>query len=494
MKLRHSRRALATVLGLMTLLGALSLSILPAAANSAQRYFVGTNASGLIVRGEHSPITVEHEELTFKLDSVSNYIGNEEAAAAYSSTVTAAYTFKNPSDMTITARLLFPFGNRPDYLSSSAAAAMEQKYDITVDGESIDYTVRHTYSPYGRKFELQRDLAALRDDYTSDSFFYPDMTVTRYTFRMADIEDMDRTVNLAFDLPSDTQGLRILWSEQSGLHLQSDGDMRLSAWARDLDTFDIYVIGGKFNTMPVWMLYKDGGVEDKETLPGVIPGEMVETVGISTGTLRELVMASRPEGSTVSDIDWYNAVIDSFNENLRGHELLLSYYGGDYVSENELMCWYEYDLTLEAGQSVINAVTAPMYPDIDDGYTPSICTYTYLLSPASTWDSFGTLSINIETPYYMIEDPAAADSSAVSGFTRTETGYSLTRSGLPEGELVFTLSASESPEYTYSSGTGKVVAMIILGLVGTVLAGLAVVAGVVVLVVLLVKRRRRGVR
>ena len=94
------------------------------------------------------------------------------------------------------------------------------------------------------------------------------------------------------------------------------------------------------------------------------------------------------------------------------------------------MRWYEYTITLEPGQTLKNAVTAPLYPAIDADYTPSIYAYTYLLSPAKTWTQFGELDITVNTPYYMTE-------CGIDGFTRTDSGYALSLPGLPEGELTF---------------------------------------------------------
>ena len=79
------------------------------------------------------------------------------------------------------------------------------------------------------------------------------------------------------------------------------------------------------------------------------------------------------------------------------------------------MRWYEYTLTLEPGQTLTNTVIAPLYPAIDAGYTPSIYTYTYLLSPAKTWAQFGELKIVVNTPYYMTENNQGS-------FLRTEKG------------------------------------------------------------------------
>lgn len=45
----------------------------------------------------------------------------------------------------------------------------------------------------------------------------------------------------------------------------------------------------------------------------------------------------------------------------------------------------------------------------------------------------------VKTPYYMT-------GSGIDGFTKTDGGYALTLPGLPESELTFTLSESETPQ------------------------------------------------
>ena len=102
------------------------------------------------------------------------------------------------------------------------------------------------------------------------------------------------------------------------------------------------------------------------------------------------------------------------------------------------MGWYEYEITLEPGERIVNAVTAPMYPAINLNYEPAIFRYTYLLSPAKTWKSFGELEIVVNTPYFITE-------SNIEGFTKNENGYSLALDGLPDGELEFILCSAEQP-------------------------------------------------
>ena len=91
------------------------------------------------------------------------------------------------------------------------------------------------------------------------------------------------------------------------------------------------------------------------------------------------------ENSGILESDWYNAQVELLR-------LSSETWGSGLIQIEEgdfsLMRWYEYTLTLEPGQTLKNAVTAPLYPAIDAGYTPSLYSYTYLLSPAKTWAQF----------------------------------------------------------------------------------------------------------
>ena len=150
-------------------------------------------------------------------------------------------------------------------------------------------------------------------------------------------------------------------------------------------------------------------------------------------TFKDYALRDYDETSGILESDWYNAQVELLR--------LSSETWGNGLTQIEerdfsLMRWYEYTLTLAP---LKNAVTAPLYPAIYAGYTPSLYSYTYLLSPAKTWAQFGELEVVVKTPYYMTE-------SGIDGFTKTDGGYALTLPGLPESELTFTLSESEKPQ------------------------------------------------
>ena len=48
------------------------------------------------------------------------------------------------------------------------------------------------------------------------------------------------------------------------------------------------------------------------------------------------------------------------------------------AERNRLMYWYQYEITLEPKERIVNTVTAPIYLFIDANYEPPIYTCTYL--------------------------------------------------------------------------------------------------------------------
>ena len=192
-------------------------------------------------------------------------------------------------------------------------------------------------------------------------------------------------------------------------------------------------------------------------------------------TFRAFAFGEYDNSSGISEVDWYNAQVAFLNAGSEEWQR-----GGIYTEKSafSLMRWYEYTLTLEPGQTLTNTVTAPLYPAIDAGYTPSIYSYTYLLSPAKTWAQFGELKIVVNTPYYMTENNQGS-------FSKTEKGYELTLPGLPEEELTFTLSESEHPRSPKLSLPFKPV-FLLAGIVGFLLIGGGVIA--VVLIIFLIFR------
>ncbi len=480
-------RGLCFCLCALLLAGAMPLSVY---ANSAQSWFRGVDANGVIVSGEQSPLVVERELLTFELSELpAPHSFGDEALAAYGAKVSAEYTFYNPSSYTVTARLMFPFGHLPDYFYGYELDD-SSKYDIRVNGEPIEKSVRHSFSDGHDRFSLDDELPLLQDSFVSDDFYSPELRVTEYVFSVSGIDtEKYRSATIGFDIEKGLGDHRIYFPEQNGAQLQPGGAMRLHSFVsrgEGESLVSVFVIGSPLETFPEWHAYKNGGVDDRERIPG-----SVTLLYTSELTFFELALAERGESSPVSEVDWYNAVVEDFNRSTArtgDHP----YVTGEYFNsrfESRFMRWYEYELTLAPGERLVNCVTAPIYPALDLDFDPDIYEYTYLLSPAKTWKSFGELEIVVKTPYYITE-------SGIDGFEKTEDGYSLTLDGLPDGELTFTLSRSESPKRE-PSPYATAFAVLIAGIGGVALLGFSLVglalSGVAIGIVFICRAaRRRG--
>ena len=444
-------------------------------ANSAQRHWSGTDSTGALVKDKNCPLVVDKEFLTFDVQEFpKNYYNNIEEFLAYTGKVTAEYTFRNPADYTVTATLVFPFGNLPHYgeyiydspIDKYTAASDTEKYGVKVNGKLIKATVRHTLKDRGTPFSLDEDMSKLTDGYISDSFFRPDLPVWVQQYSVEGIGAENQAATAAFVLREDSSKTRVLWAEKNGIATLKDG-IRISGWTKTGDTLTIYVFGEPPKDGIAWSLYENGASEKK--IDGTITLKYSEQM-----TFRDFVFREYDNSSGISESDWYNAQVAFLNDGSKGWM-----HGGIYTEKSSfsLMRWYEYTLTLEPGQTLTNTVTAPLYPAIEAGYTPSIYTYSYLLSPAKTWAQFGELKIVVNTPYYMTENNQ-------SSFSKTEKGYELTLPGLPEEELTFTLSESEHPRPPKLSLPFHPV-FLFAGFAGFVLIG-----GGVIAVVLIVKRKK----
>ena len=425
--------AVAVVFSIIMLLG----TITPYYANSAQTQWSGVDATGAMVSEENSPIVVEKEVLTFDINEFpSNYYKDMTEYLAYSGKVTAEYTFYNPSDYTVTATLLFPYGKVPDYGERYDYNADEyvynadaDKYTVTIDGQEVETTIRHTFSYRYAQFKLQEDLPKVVDGYVKDDFYTPDTPVYCVTYSLSGITERAATAMMKWN--ADDTETKIMIENLSGGGVGEDY-IQLELWANNNEPITVWLIG-EYVDLPQWTIYKNGACE--ELADGKV--ELDSKTPMKTMTFKEFVMQDYNPESGILESDWYNAKVAELNENEWAYGAIRDDRGiGDF--ESSLLRWYEYEITLEPGQRIVNAVTAPMYPSIDLRYNPDIYNYTYLLSPATTWKEFGSLDIILNTPYYVTW-------SSVEGYEKTKNGYQWELSGLPEGELEFTLSTGENP-------------------------------------------------
>lgn len=421
-------------------------------ANSAMRYYEGMNASGAILTTKNSPVVVEREDLTFNIQ-----FDKQTSNGTQIGSVSAKYTFKNPSELTAKTNVVFPIAFLDDVMSNSAAFS---EYGVKIDDEKASYKLRFSYLESRDKFSLDA-VKNIKDAMIDDEFYKPDTVVYKYTYSC--------TAQNAYCMlyMGNLEPRKVLCgSEVNGYWQNFDGTANLAFWATGQD-FVFYAIGEEIDFAERASFYLDYDRE-QEAVGSLRLADKSET------SFENLAYSYFEEGYGASKTDWYNAVVTSLTKSRTrfSTKQMLN------VRKN-LFCWFEYDMTFAPGQTILNEVIAPLYPSVNYAYSPSKYMFTYLVSPASTWAGFKDLNVRINTNYFLLQ--------ASDDFEKIEGGYRWHSDALPEHELTFTLCASENPTSRNYTASRKLVQVILLSVFEPLLVALV---GLVV-VVSVIKRREK---
>ena len=441
-----------------------------AEANTAPAYWEGTSSSGAIVKEENCPVVVEKEILNLNISTLPH--GGKVEHGKYAATVSAEYSFYNPTDSKVDMTLLFPFGVVPSYVSERAN---DEVSAVTVDGTSTECSVRYSYADNSSyDFNIDKETSRVQDGKKQDSFYAEDMPVKEYRLTLT-VPEGNGVYCLKIKLSFNPKKTRVLFPSESDTRLKiSGGDMYAYSYFREagekIVTF--YAVGESFLSESP-KLYRG----DKEIVSA-------DSIAETDMTFSEFVLSERSENSNVSDIDWYNAFVDMLGEQ-GGKDGSVD---GFLLEEKNLMRWFEYRMSIPAGGRAVNRVCAPLYPTVDGSRNPRF-EYSYLLSPAGKWADFKEIEIKIDTPYYLSNgslDFTKTDKEDGKGFT-----YSYNRSSLPQGELTFVLTEKDAADSDFSVfGKDFLVPPFTWAFIALlVLAGIAAIVTVVVVVSLKKKKK-----
>ena len=450
--MKRFRSFAAVLLAMLFVIGA----ALPAGANSALKAWRGVDGSSPWLK-EGCPVEALHERLTIEVNGFPAVDASMDMGDA---SVTAEYTLHNPADEAVSVRLFFPVGEIPLYGYESG------EHGVWVDGQPAEVTRRFSYPAYS-VFHADDELEKLRDDYARTEFVTPETPVTVITY---DFKGFSSQVEATLSYTGAGRVICCPFSEADGVSFRKrTEDCVLTVLARPGAICRLAVFDD--GTGDVSFAFADVDTE------ALLPDAYAKETGRQTLPFADFTALNAPAGSLISPLDRYNAAADEFSDVLEniapGGAAYAEYMW--YAADEYFMEWYEYTLTFAPGQTLVNRVTAPFYPDIDMYWQPSKFTYTYLLSPAAGWAAFGALDVEVRTPFPLLE-------SSLKGFEKTQTGWALHTDGLPDKELTFTLCETAHPKRDAGS-----VIYIILAVV-TMLVFAAFVVGAVILIVWLVKK------
>ena len=415
----------------------------------------GSATSGAQLPIESAAI-IENQKITYNIDSLP-HIHGEASNDGYTASVQTEYTLFNPTDSDLTIRIALPIGKVPSYYYGVDDSYELSKHSIAVNGEKIELELRHAYNDYSHYGEVPDFGAILSDEYYSDEYCSPDMTVTKYTFKQSGVTKEGAFVG--FDInDSKMKGSCLYLGEYANAWDQRDGDRRVNVRAGENGcTYELYVFGNDLTHLPEWKVYKDVGVEDGEEIGGKI-----EYVSKETTSFMEFVSQYYDESLGINELDWFNMAATEIASTIKRNVSYTTLYGLNTSFASNWVGGYIYEITIAPGERVINTINLPIYPDVETGYEPYTYQYNYLLFHANAEMFTGQINVKVNTPYYMLEG---------KNFVKSENGYSLSfnakettgeYSAVIHGSIYFTLCESENPdEVERSNSTGWLIILIL---------------------------------
>ncbi|MDE6075372.1 MAG: hypothetical protein K2G26_02935 [Clostridia bacterium] len=434
------KKGLIKVLSAVALLAAaLPCAVSPVLANSGPREERGETATGAIVRNENSVLAVESEKLTFDIVDFPPNWDN----ADYNSTVTAEYKFINTSSDTVHTSMAFPMNAGERYRYGDR----EFEPVISVDGQQIECVTRYTTGKYT---DFDEGVKLITDEWYSDDFYNVDMPVTKYTVSVNKPDGYNQ-VRISAEVKCDKSKARYI-ANGTNLTYYFYFDEGSGGTSFDADTqkqaLVYYVIGDTSAMSCEWTI--EAANDRRGYLSSYRTIDIPLYINVSSAdTLKDIILSQRPEGSPINDVDYYNGVVRQL-ENYSHAGFLSDLRFKTYSA----LVWYTYDVEVAPNGSIINKITAPIFPTTFYTYDPYVYEYEYYLSPAAKWASFGTLEVQVNTPYYMVNMP--------KGFNKCEGGYRAEFSSLPKGELTFKMSTVEKPSQKHPTRGVGIAFLVIL--------------------------------
>ena len=408
----------------------------------------GIDIYSVFPEGRKSELRLEHLALTYDIPGMpEDSYSDVDAFLAYGATLRMDYTLKNPTDKELTVKLLYATGNLPQYADSIyreyTSAQHAAKTAIEVNGARISPELRCAWTPVSQRYQTgqssydPRDYAEnLRTGYAQHALLTPDLPVTIYTYTPFSNQDADG--RFYYDMiatfacnPSRT----MVFSEDYADVSAQDGKVTVNHRVWEDAVVRLYVLGEEIGQVE-WRLYDD----DRKVVDGGANLSAVETT-----TFGELAMQYYDAESGIAEHDWYNAAVDMM-EYLRMEGTGVSGNRHQLVSFDmmgNLQCYLSYDVTLPAGESLVNTVTTPVYPDTLQYYSPTAGTFRYHFHGAFDWKTVGKYTVRINTRLKFAPDEQNSLSSDY--YEKDFSGYTLPDRSTLSGAYTFTLCKWKHP-------------------------------------------------
>lgn len=396
-------------------------------ANSAPVYWEGYPSTVIMSVDEDTDIRVDSEKLLFDL--------SEGLKGGYSPLcrITAAYSMSSGKDTT--SIMAFPY-------IGSLQSLYEGEVRIKADGEEVPFSLffGEPAEGYGTFSDSEKKdpqpfssilSKVTKTDYEPISFDADE----KATLVSIDVKKTGSS-SLMISVPMDLQGkdTDIIALDFNGYSREGDR-MELKSWVDSTDTIEFLVIGDRFDVAVEGYIdatekEKNDGFtyeisEDEVDIRDFLLKEGERLLGrkITDDSTQYWNVLAREVDRAIQNNDGF-ASIDELTNALYTDRYILFIYSVDFMKETSREVSVSY---LSSGTMDKRETTTPKY------------TFSYLLSPASLWNGFKDLNMEIrtsETEPYILE--------STLGFEKTaDRNYEASFDTLPDKDLVFTVYKSE---------------------------------------------------
>ena len=455
--------------------------------------------------GGKSSLAVKSLDVTWQIDSLPpdwDYRDATQYASflEYQPRVRAIYEFENPTDQPVKQGLYLPATLPPEYAewrNVNVASRILEQYSITLDGKTIEPTVRYAYlSEAQNRYEhivyendnTMQELLAEMVENLGGKQISANTPVTVHSYIPGnEVRESGGSEMLNCRVQVEEDGPLVfipgMWSYEVKTNASNNSSyVELGGYVSYGDVVDVCVIG-------------EGEVEIGEWKVGRIRGDDdMRLQGTTQTTLGKLAMQEYDAATGVSREDWYSAVLAMLqDQRIQGSNVIsdvnITDVGWNVRELLQPILYYEIEIAPHA--TVQNAVELLAYPwqlPSENG-RGTLGTWTFVPPVQGAFASVRQINLHIHTALYMSE-VSYYYTHEIEDYRQDEQGYSMSVS--PDVPIVrFTLS-SKSNYTTLSMILNEILGYLSIALMMLVFAG--VPGGTITLIILLCERRASGKR
>ena len=423
----------------------------------------GKAAYGAALTEHGTPLELKKEKLIFNIPNFPyNKFSTSDVPTEHTASVTAIYELYNPTNAPVNVSLAFPIGRS---FGESEWANYSEKYTVTANGEPLELKMRHSF------YSSINYADSIKNEKISEGIYSPTTRVTVYIFNLVKMEE---GCFAEFTVDDVSESRKLITESWVGVSRKENSTLIRVPLDKPDNNFKLICIGAELPSSSLSAVFYSKDNTDKR------PQEPAKIIGYDIMTFDEFAMQDHTAQCGINETDWYNAMVDNIkNSTVPTLEDLLT-------RQTKLSVWGQYEIGIQAGETVENTVSSPICPTTQGGYEPPEYDYSYYRSDSNNWASVGRLDIEIITPYHIIEKYNTPE------LQKNENGYSAAINNSNRSNVYFTLSEDPSPKDVFTQGLNAA----LIGIEVIVLIIILVIAAIfltpiVFIVITVVKRCRK---